>query len=213
VFGSAGNSQDSTPFPQVRALTLNDVPTRGPLGVTHGPSGGGKGNAVNEQKLLDQAMNRYSQLFTRGRLWIMDRNCPGAPACSPVTHALIRLKSDITLKHVSPVLADGSYMADLSGDGLTVRVRVIEYDITVEGQEIPEMFCLVTELTGIRQYPAPRLAALDKWRWDGSETTLREAKGSLDGAGPGHRADTPLQVPRPGPAGTRRLGRRQRDDP
>jgi hypothetical protein len=35
-----------------------------------------------------------------------------------------------------------------------------------------------------RQYPAAELAALYKWRWDGSETALREAKASLDGAGP-----------------------------
>ena len=43
------------------------------------------------------------------------------------THVLIRLKSDIPLKRISPVLADGSYLAELSGDGVTVTVRVIEY--------------------------------------------------------------------------------------
>ena len=47
------------------------------------------------------------------------------------------------------------------------------------------MFCLVTDLLDWREYPAPALAALYKWRWDGSETALREAKASLDGAGPG----------------------------
>ena len=46
------------------------------------------------------------------------------------------------------------------------------------------MFCLVTDLLHWREYPAPELAALYKWRWDGSETALREAKASLDGAGP-----------------------------
>ena len=98
---------------------------------------------------------------------------------------LIRLKSDIPLKRVSVFLADGSYLADLSGDGLTVRVRVIEYFVTVEGQQVPEMFCLVTDLTDIGEYPAADLARLCKWRWDGSETALRESKASLDGAGPG----------------------------
>ncbi len=44
------------------------------------------------------------------------------------------------------------------------------------------MFCLVTDLTDIREHPAPQLAALYKWRWDGSETALREARASLDGA-------------------------------
>src|SRR6266568_1547515 len=36
----------------------------------------------------------------------------------------------------------------------------------------------------ITEYPALELAGLYKWRWDGSETALREVKASLDGAGP-----------------------------
>ncbi len=97
---------------------------------------------------------------------------------------LIRLKSDIPLRRISGILADGSYIAELSGDGVTMTVRVIEYFIDVGGQVVPEMFCLVTDLTDWREYPAPDLAALYKWRWDGSETALREAKSCLDGAGP-----------------------------
>jgi hypothetical protein len=97
---------------------------------------------------------------------------------------LIRLKSDIPLKRTSEILPDGSYRAELSGDGVTVPVRVIEYWVTVEGQEVPEMFCLVTDLMDFEEYPAPELAALYKWRWDGSETALREAKAPLRGAGP-----------------------------
>ena len=65
-----------------------------------------------------------------------------------------------------------------------MTVRVIEYWVTVEGQDVPEMFCLVTDLMDSREYPAAELAALYKWRWDGSETALREAKASLRGAGP-----------------------------
>jgi hypothetical protein len=188
AFGSVGTGDDSSPFPQVRALPLNCVSTRGLLGMTHGPSGGGKGKAAGEQKLLDEAMEKYPHLFARDRLWLMDRNFPGAARLARLiacTHVLIRLKSDIPLRRVSPVLADGSYLADLSGDGVTVRVRVIEYHVTVDGQEVPEMFCLVTDLTDIVQYPAPLLAGLYRWRWDGSETALREAKASLGGAGPG----------------------------
>jgi hypothetical protein len=47
------------------------------------------------------------------------------------------------------------------------------------------MFCLVTGLLDYEDYPGPELAALYKWRWDGSETALREAKATLHGAGPG----------------------------
>jgi hypothetical protein len=101
------------------------------------------------------------------------------------THVLIRLKSDIPLKRISPILADGSYLAELCGDGVTVTVRVVEYFADVEGQDVPEMFCLVTDLTDITEHPGPGLAALYRWRWDGSETALREAKASLNGAGPG----------------------------
>jgi len=188
AFGSTGTSDGSSPYPQVRALPLNDASTRGLLGMTHGPSGGGAGKAAGEQKLLDSAMEQYPQLFAKDRLWLMDRNFPGAARVArliALTHVLIRLKSDIPLKRTSPVLADGSYLADLSGDGITVPVRVIEYDVTVGGQEAREMFCLVTDLTDIGEHPAPQLAALYKWRWDGSETALREAKAFLDGAGPG----------------------------
>jgi hypothetical protein len=73
----------------------------------------------------------------------------------------------------------------MSGDGVTITVRVIEYFTEVEGQEVPEMFCLVTDLMDWEDYPAAELAALYRWRWDGSETALREARASLHGAGPG----------------------------
>ena len=118
----------------------------------------------------------------------MDRLWHGAARIARLiarTHVLIRLKSDIPLKRISPILADGSYLAELSGDGVTMTVRVIEYFVDVEGQEVPEMFCLVTDLMDCHEYPAPELAALYKWRWDGSETALREAKAPLHGAGPG----------------------------
>ena len=185
MFGSTGTGDDSSPFPQVRALPLNDVSTRGLLGMPHGPAGTDK--AAAEQKLLDAAMERYPHLFTRDRIWLLDRNYPGAARIARLaarTHILIRLKSDIPLKRTSGILPDGSYLAEISGDGVTVTVRVIEYDVTVEGQRVPEMFCLITDLMDWREYPAPDLAGLYKWRWDGSETALREAKASLRGAGP-----------------------------
>ena len=186
AFGSVGTGDDSSPFPQVRALPLNDASTRALLGMPHGPAGTDK--AAAEQKLLDTAMTDYPHLFTTDRVWLMDRNFPGAARIARLiarTHVLIRLKSDIPLRRTSPVLADGSYLAELSGDGVTVAVRVIEYYADVGGQEVPEMFCLVTDLTDIAEYPARDLATLYKWRWDGSETALREAKAPLRGAGPG----------------------------
>ena len=185
AFGSTGTGDDSAPFPQLRALPLNDASTRALLGMPHGPAGTDK--AAAEQKLLDTAMEQYPHLFTGDRIWLLDRNFPGAPRIGRLiarTHVLIRLKSDIPLRRISEILGDGSYIAQITGNGVTVTVRVIEYFTDVEGQEVPEMFCLVTDLVDIREYPARDLAALYKWRWDGSETALREAKSCLDGAGP-----------------------------
>ncbi len=185
AFGSAGTSDDSGPYPQLRALLLTDASTRTTLGAVHGPSGGDK--ADGEQKLLDKAMDEFPHLFTSDRIWIMDRNFPGAERISRLigcTHVLIRVKSDIRLAPAGEFLPDGSYLADITGGGITVRVRVVEYWVEVEGQHVPELFCLITDLHDHEAYPADVLAAAYKWRWDGSETALRENKSTLAGAGP-----------------------------
>ena len=133
-------------------------------------------------------MERFPALLDPGWIWLMDRNYHGAARIARMirsTHVLIRLKSDIPLKRTSRILPDGSYEAELSGNGVPVRVRAIEYYVDVEGQDVPEMFCLVTDLLDYEDYPAPELAALYRWRWDGSETALREAKAPLRGASPG----------------------------
>ncbi len=185
-FGSVGTGDDSSPFPQARALPLTCCSCRALFAMPHGPAGTDK--AESEQALLDEAMERFPALFSPDWIWLMDRNYHGAARIARLirsTHVLIRLKSDIPLKPASEILPDGSYRAELSGDGTTITVRVIEYFAEVEGQEIPEMFCLVTDLMDYEDYPAPELAALYKWRWDGSETALREAKAPLRGAGPG----------------------------
>ena len=214
AFGSTGTGDDSAPFPQIRALPLNDASTRGLLGMPHGPAGTDK--AAAGQKLLDTAMEEYPHLFTRDRIWLLDRNFPGTARIARLiarTHVLIRLKSDIPLKMISPILPDGSYIAEISGDGVTVTVRVIEYYVHVEGQVVPEMFCLITNLTDIGEYPAIELAALYKWRWDGSGDRPAGDEILPGRRRPVSRADAPLANPGPGPAGTRRLGRGHRDDP
>ena len=184
-YGSAGTSDDSAPYPQLRDLPVTDASTRAMLAVVTGPSGGDK--AAAEQALLDRALTEYSWVFTRSRLWVLDRNFPGTARIArmiKVTHVLIRLKSDITITKTGDFLPDGSYMADIGGKDQKIRMRVIEYYVHVEGQEVPEMFCLVTDLDDWRSYPAGMLAAAYKWRWDGSETALREAKSAIRGAGP-----------------------------
>ena len=186
AFGTVGTAGDSGPYPCLRALPLTCCSCRALFAMPSGQAGTDK--AAAEQGLLDEAMACFPVLFAPDWIWLMDRNYHGAARIARMiqsTHVLIRLKSDIPLRRTSQILPDGSYRAELSGDGVTVAVRVIEYWVTVQGQEVPEMFCLVTDLMDWEDYPAPELAALYKWRWDGSETALREAKAPLRGAGPG----------------------------
>jgi hypothetical protein len=184
-FGSAGTSDDSAPYPQLRDLLVSDASTRGTLGIVTGPSGGDKAEA--EQALLDRALLEYAWVFTWRRLWVLDRNFPGVARIkrlTAVTHVLVRLKSDITITRIGDFLPDGSYMADVGGKDGKIRMRVIEYYVEVEGQDVREMFCLATDLDDWHAYPAAVLAAAYSWRWDGSETALREAKSAIRGAGP-----------------------------
>jgi hypothetical protein len=190
AFGSAGTADDSSPYPQLRELRISAASTRAAFGVTTGPSGAGaardKGEA--EQVLLDKALKDYRYLFTPWRLWVMDRNFPGVPRIKALletgTHVLIRVKDGITLRRTGDFLPDGSYLAEISGGGATLTVRVIEYTVAVAGRDAPELFCLITDLHDHQVYPAQALAAAYHWRWIGSETCLKEAKSAISGAGP-----------------------------
>ncbi len=75
-------------------------------------------------------------------------------------------------------------MADIGGQDHKIGMRVIEYCADVEGQYVPEISCLVTDLHDWQQHPAAALAAAYKRRWDGSETALREVKSAIRGTGP-----------------------------
>ena len=118
----------------------------------------------------------------------MQPTLPGAPRIQRMlatgTHVLIRVKDGITLRKIGDFLPDGSYLAKISGGGVTLTVRVIEYHVSVAGRDAPELFCLITDLTDHAAYPAGTLAAAYHWRWIGSETCLKEAKSAISGAGP-----------------------------
>ncbi len=192
AFGSAGTADDSSPYPQQRDLWLSHASTRATLAVTSGPagacSGGGRDKGEAEQALLDKALKDHPRLFTARRLWTMDRNFPGVPRIARMlatgTHVLIRVKDGITLDRTGDFLPDGSYLAKVSGGGITLTVRVTEYTVAVAGRDAPELFCLITDLHDHDAYPARTLAAAYHWRWIGSETSLKEAKSAISGAGP-----------------------------
>jgi hypothetical protein len=190
AFGSAGTADDSSPFPQLRELRVSAASTRAAFGVVTGPAGagGGRDKGEAEQVLLDKALKDYRYLFTPWRLWTMDRNFPGVPRIKAMletgTHVLIRVKDGITLRRAGDFLPDGSYLAEISGGGDTLTVRVIEYTVAVAGRDAPELFCLITDLHDHQAYPAQTLARAYHWRWIGSETCLKEAKSAITGAGP-----------------------------
>jgi hypothetical protein len=186
AFGSAGTAGDSAAWPCVRLFPLNNAFTRSLIAMPWGPAGTDK--TASEQRLLDAAMKDFPHVLSRGQAWLLDRLWHGTArlkALARLTHFAVRLKCDVPLKRVSEIYPDHTYLAEVSGDGVTMTVRVAEYHVRVEGQEVEEMFCLVTDLLDWEEYPGPELAALYKWRWDGSETALREAKAPLHGAGPG----------------------------
>jgi len=186
AFGSVGTADDSAAWPCVRLFPLGNCLTRSLLAMPWGPAGTDK--AASEQGLLDAAMRDFPHVLSKDQAWLLDRLWHGVPrlkALARLTHFAVRLKSDIRLEKTSEVYPDHSYLAEVSGDGVTMTVRVIEYYAEVEGQKAEEMFCLITSLLDWEDYPGPGLARLYKWRWDGSETALREAKAPLHGAGPG----------------------------
>jgi hypothetical protein len=189
AFGTAGQAE--TGYPQIRHLHVSDALTRATLGVVCGPAGGDKAGTKGEaeQALLDRALAEQPQVFTPDRLWIMDRNFPGVPRIKALlatgSHVLVRVKSDIRLPRIGPFAADGSYLTRLSGGGTSVTMRVVEYHVSIDGATTPELFCLVTDLLDHTTHPAHQLAQAYRWRWDGSETALREAKSAIHDAGPG----------------------------
>lgn len=181
-----GTYRDGAAWPSVRLFPLNNCLTRSLLAMPWGP--GGTDKTASEQGLLDAVMRDFPHVLSKDQVWFLDRLWHGArrlASLAGLTHFAVRLKSDIPLKRVSEIYPDCSYLAEVSGDGVTLTVRVIEYWVTVDGQDVPEMFCLATSLLDWEDYPGPELAAGYRWRWDGSETSLREAKAPLHGAGPG----------------------------
>lgn len=93
-----------------------------------GPAGTGK--AAAEQGLPDTVLAKYPHVLAKDQVWLLDRLWHGVrriAALTARTHVLIRLKSDIPLKRIPGILPGGSYRAEISGDGVTMTVRVIEY--------------------------------------------------------------------------------------
>jgi hypothetical protein len=183
-YGTAGRTGSG--YPQIRSLHANDAFTRAGRSVVTGPAGGDKAEA--EQALLDRMLIEHASVFTKNQVWIMDRNFPGIPRIARMiakTHVLIRVKSDIRLTRIGDYLSDGSWPARVTGGGMSLTMRVIEYHVSLDAALTPELFCLITDLLDHHTHPAYLLAGAYRWRWDGTETALRETKSTINAAGPG----------------------------
>jgi hypothetical protein len=218
AFGSAGTADDSSPFPQLRELRICAASTRATVGVTTGPSGAGgardKGEA--EQVLLDKALKDHWQVFTPGRLWVMDRNFPGVSRIKAMletgTHVLIRVRDGITLRR------DGDFLRRVVPGG---DLRRRHHDGR-PGDRVHRH----------RRRPGRPGAVLPDHRparppgppgtHPGQGVSLAVDRfGNLPERGQAgdqrrravHRADAPFAVARAGRSGTRRLGDRRRAGP
>jgi hypothetical protein len=195
-FGSSGTADNSSPYPQVRAVLVIAVAVKATLGMEFGPSSAG------EQTLTRRLGKSRPALFGTGRLLLVDRNFPGFALIKEIrergAHLLMRLKSDIALPLVK-ALPDGSYASFLSDGACCIPVRVVEYDVGVPGRDGAgdELYALATTLTDWQAYPAGELCACYPDRWE-AETVIGEDKSAITDAGPSRgpilRSASPHQV-------------------
>ena len=103
-------------------------------------------------------------------------------------HLLWRAPASFTLEPVR-VLADGTYLAGLkpprNKDGTPVTVRVTGYAVHPTagdgGEPASEVFCLVTDLPDVEEYPALDLACGYPLRWGCEMVTGRRTTGMGEG--------------------------------
>jgi hypothetical protein len=184
AFGSSGTSDDSAPFPQIRAVIATARAGRAVLGAQLDASD------VGEQTLIARLVADHPNLFTNDRVYLVDRNYLGFELIDAIhragagAHLVMRVKSDVKL-HFVQWLSDGSYLAHLYSPDRKrhLLLRVVEYDITLP-EGVSELFCLATTLTDHDTYPAVDIADLYTQRWSASETTIGENKSTITDAGP-----------------------------
>ena len=88
--------------------------------------GAGTDKTASGQRLLDAPMKDFPHVLWEDQAWLLDRLWHGVPrlkALAQLTHWAIRIKSDITLDKISEIYPGHSYLAEISGDGVTMTVR------------------------------------------------------------------------------------------
>ena len=193
-FGRPSTVSRDGAFPQVRWVAAAESGTGALAGASFGPY------TCGEQTLaLDLRPS-----FGPGMLVLADRNFLSWSLARAVlatgAHILWRASASFTLKPVK-ALADGTYLAELKpprpSDGPPVTVRVIEYTVHTRAdggtEESSEVFCLVTSLLDIEEYPALDLACCYPDRW-GCETVIGHHKTDMGEGQPVLRSKDPEGV-------------------
>jgi hypothetical protein len=191
-FGRPSNQTRDGAFPQVRWVVAAESGTGSLLGAAIGPYRSG------EQELTRDLLGCLGP----GQLVLADRNFLSWSLARDVlatgARILWRASASFALRPVK-ALADGTYLAELKPprkkDGPVITVRVIEYSVLTApaaGGEagVSELFCLVTDLLDIEEYPALDLACCYPERW-GCETVIGRHKTDMGEGQPVLRSRDP----------------------
>jgi hypothetical protein len=192
-FGRPSNQSRDGAFPQARWVAAAESGTGSLLGAAIGRY------TDAEQSLAADLLG----CFGPGMVVLADRKFLSWSAARAFlatgAHILWRASASFTLKPVK-ALADGTYLAELKpprkSDGPPVTVRVIEYTVhtTADGaEESSEVFCLVTSLLDVVEYPALDLACAYPLRW-GCETVIGHHKTDMGEGQPILRSGDPEGV-------------------
>ena len=181
-FGRPSNQSRDGAFPQARWVAAAESGTGSLLGAAIGRyTGAGQPLAAD---LLG--------CFGPGMVVLADRTFLSWAAARAFlatgAHLLWRAPASFALRPVQ-VLADGTYLAELKPprkkDGPAVTVRVIEYTVHTTagdgGEQTSEVFCLVTDLLDVEEYPALDLACGYPVRWGCETVTGRRKTGMGEG--------------------------------
>lgn len=193
-FGRPSNQSRDGAFPQARWVAAAESGTGSLLGAAIGRY------TDAEQPLAADLLG----CFGPGMLVLADRKFLSWSAARAFlaagAHILWRASASFALKPVR-ALEDGTYLAELKPprkkDGPPVTVRVIEYTVHTTAEdgtgETSEVFCLVTDLLEVEEYPALDLACCYPRRW-GCETVIGHHKTDMGEGQPVLRSGDPEGV-------------------
>ena len=191
VFGYPGNRPGTqAAFPQVRLVMLVEAGTHLIVDALMSPYR--VGERVRAKKLLR---------FTQGMLLMWDRGLHSYVMVQQTLKQecdyLGRVPANVKFV-VEQVLDDGSYLSWIYPDGKSkkkgtqpIQVRVIEYSIDVDEQ--PQTYRLITSLRDTVLFPALLLATEYHQRWE-IENTIDELKTHLNGRKTPIRSLKPREV-------------------